>query len=59
MSSKTKVISQKAKMKENEIKLQMLFMYFKEYALMPHYLRWVQAAAEGKTLPPKIKQVDE
>jgi hypothetical protein len=59
MSGTTKKISQKAKMKENEIKLQMLFMYFKEYALMPHYLRWVQAAAEGTELPPKIKQIDE
>ena len=58
MSSITSKISKNKEIKESRVKLQMLFMYFKEYDLMEHYLTYVRAKAEGKEIPKKLK-VDE
>ena len=59
MSSKTKTISKNKEIKESRVKLQMLFMYFKEYDLMEHYLTYVRAKSEGKEIPNKLTVIED
>lgn len=55
MSSNTKKISNKVELNKLRNNLNMLMMYFREYDILEHYLKWVEAKATNSEIPEKLK----
>jgi len=55
MSSKTKKIGKNAELNKLRNNLNMLMMYFREYDILEHYLKWVEAKAKNTDIPEKLK----